>query len=302
MPESNAGRCDVVLVVDDSPETLSVLTAAIESTGATVLVAVAGEAALTLVQEVTPDIVLLDAMMPGLDGFETCRRLKALPGLADVPVIFMTGLTETAHIVQGLEAGGVDYVTKPIAPGEILARIRVHLANARAAQGARLALDSAGRYMFAVDPTGAVRWCTPQAAKLLRDLDPDEAGEPALPPQARAWLRAAGAPLTLAAPDGRGIQLSWIGRVGREEILLRLSRIAGDEIAHLRGRFGLTQREAEVLIWVSRGKASRDIGEILSLSPRTVTKHLEQVYAKLGVENRTSASALVMRALQDRGG
>ncbi|ACA15152.1 two component transcriptional regulator, LuxR family [Methylobacterium sp. 4-46] len=301
MPEP--GR-DVILVVDDSPETLSFLTSAIEATGATVLVAVSGEAALTLVQEITPDIILLDAVMPGLDGFETCRRLKANAALAHVPVIFMTGLSETEHIVRGLEAGGVDYVAKPISATEILARIRVHLANARAAQSARLALDSAGRYLFAVDGAGSVRWCTPQAARLLRDLaESSAAGDPALPPAARAWLRAAApGPVALATPDGRRLQLSRIGQVGGDEILLRLALDGGGEIERLRRALGLTQREAEVLLWVSRGKASRDIGEILSLSPRTVTKHLEQVYAKLGVENRTSASALVVRALQEQGG
>ena len=297
MPES--GR-DVVLVIDDSPETLSFLTAAIEATGATVLVAVSGEAALTLVQEITPDIILLDAVMPGLDGFETCRRLKADAALAHVPVIFMTGLSETEHIVRGLEAGGVDYVTKPISSGEILARIRVHLANARAAQSARLALDSAGRFLFAVDAAGAIRWCTPQAAKLLGDLDGAAGGDPALPQAALALLRTDSAgPLALPVRDGRRLQLSRIGRIGGNEVLLRLT-LDGGEIERLRRALGLTQREAEVLLWVSRGKASRDIGEILSLSPRTVTKHLEQIYAKLGVENRTSASALVVRALQDQ--
>ncbi|MGX7708429.1 response regulator [Methylobacterium sp. Gmos1] len=296
MPEP--GR-DVVLVVDDSPETLSFLTAAIEATGATVLVAVSGSAALAVVREITPDVILLDAVMPGLDGFETCRRLKADAGLAHVPVIFMTGLSETEHVVRGLGAGGVDYVTKPISAGEILARIRVHLANARASQSARLALDSAGRFLFAVDAVGAIRWCTPQAARLLRGLDAD-GGDPRLPAAASAWLRSGAAePLTLPGGDGRRLQISRIGRVGGDEVLLRLDLDAGDEIGRLRRSLGLTQREAEVLLWVSRGKASRDIGAILSLSPRTVTKHLEQIYAKLGVENRTSASALVVRALRD---
>ncbi len=307
MPEP--GR-DVVLVVDDSPETLSFLTAAIEATGATVLVAVSGSAALAVVREITPDIILLDAVMPGLDGFETCRRLKADAGLAHVPVIFMTGLSDTEHVVRGLEAGGVDYVTKPISAGEILARIRVHLANARASQSARLALDGAGRFLFAVDAAGTIRWCTPQAARLLGSLDPgrpDPAGGVSrLPPAATAWLRGEAAdpptqPLLLAGGDGRRLQLSRIGRVGGDEVLLRLNVATGNEIERLRRLLGLTQREAEVLLWVSRGKASRDIGEILSLSPRTVTKHLEQIYAKLGVENRTSASALVVRALQDGG-
>ncbi|QIJ75909.1 response regulator [Methylobacterium sp. NI91] len=299
MPEAQR---DIVLVVDDSPDTLSFLTEAIERSGATVLVAVGGDLALDLVEEITPDIILLDAVMPGMDGFETCRRLKAKGRLAHVPVIFMTGLSETEHIVKGLEAGGIDYVTKPIAPDEILARIRVHLANARSAQSARAALDTAGRTLFAVDAAGSVLWCTPQAARVLAVL-----GEPeplSLPQSGRDWLRKclAGnttAPLALTDAEGRAHALSFIGRTG-PEILLRLS---GDPTAagleRLREHLPITGREAEVLLWLSRGKSSRDIGEILGLSPRTVTKHLEGIYAKLGVENRTAASAVAARHLRD---
>ncbi|MDB5644403.1 response regulator transcription factor [Methylobacterium sp.] len=294
---------DLVLVVDDSPETLSFLTEAIERSGATVLVAVAGDLALALVDEITPDVILLDAVMPGMDGFETCRRLKAKGHLADVPVIFMTGLSETEHIVKGLEAGGVDYVTKPIAPDEILARIRVHLASARAAQSARAALDTTGRTLFAVDRAGAVRWCTPQAARLLGGFT--EAGAPlSLPPQGAAWLRgclagSGAAPLTLPDRSGTPHSLSFIGGTG-DEILLRLARDGTQAgLERLRLRLRVTGREAEVLLWLSRGKSSRDIGEILGLSPRTVMKHLEGIYEKLGVENRTAASVIAARHLQD---
>src|ERR1700741_5376997 len=122
---------DVALVVDDSPETLRLLTDALDDAGMTVMVALDGASAMRIVEQITPDIILLDAVMPGMDGFETCRRLKRDGALSNVPVIFMTGLTETEHIVRGLEAGGVDYVTKPIVIEELLARIRVHLANSR---------------------------------------------------------------------------------------------------------------------------------------------------------------------------
>lgn len=295
---------DIVLVVDDSPDTLSFLTEAIEQSGATVLVAVGGDLALSLVDEITPDVILLDAVMPGLDGFETCRRLKAKPQLAGVPVIFMTGLSETEHIVKGLTAGGIDYVTKPIAPDEILARIRVHLASARAAQSARAALDTAGRTLFAVSEDGAVLWSTPQAGRLLAGLGATPSGALELPARARDWLRscltaAATGALTLTDRDGTAYALSFIGRTP-DEILLRLSReaqAAGAE--RLRARLPVTGREAEVLLWLSRGKSSRDIGEILGLSHRTVTKHLEGIYAKLGVENRTAASIIAARHLQD---
>jgi len=299
---SRANR-DVVLVVDDSPDTLSFLTEAIERSGATVLVAVGGDLALALVDEITPDVILLDAVMPGLDGFETCRRLKAKPQLAGVPVIFMTGLSETEHIVQGLSAGGIDYVTKPIAPDEILARIRVHLASARAAQSARAALDTAGRTLFAVAEDGTVLWSTPQAGRLLAGLVADPSGVFVLPLRARDWLRGcldgAAAPLTLTDRDGAVIALSFIGRTP-DEVLLRLSREEpAMGVERLRARLPITGREAEVLLWLARGKSSRDIGEILGLSHRTVTKHLEGIYAKLGVENRTAASIIAARHLQD---
>jgi len=293
---------DVVLVVDDSPGTLSFLTEAIERSGATVLVAVAGDLALALVDEITPDIILLDAVMPGMDGFETCRRLKAKPHLSGVPVIFMTGLSETEHIVKGLSAGGIDYVTKPIAPDEILARIVVHLASARAAQSARAALDSTGRMLLAVSDDGTVLWCTPQAGTLLAALAPNALGAATLPHEGKEWLRVwlagtGSANLTLKDRAGALCSLSFLGRT-QTEILLRLSRdgpLSGPE--RLRARLPITAREADVLFWLSQGKSSRDIGEILGLSHRTVDKHLEGIYSKLGVENRTAASMVATRCL-----
>ncbi len=301
---------DIVLVVDDSPETLGMLTDAIEQSGATVLVATDGEAALDLTGRITPDVILLDAVMPGLDGFETCRRLKAAGAVAHVPVIFMTGLTETEHIVRALAAGGVDYVTKPIVLDELFARIRVHIANARAAASARAALDSAGRYLVATGRDGTVRWCTPQAIRLLGTALTGEGGVVALPIAVRLWIaalagdrpaadRGGAAPaVSLAGRDGAALTLSFLGTTGEDELLFRLVGDDGaGQTAALRQRFQLTAREAEVLLWIARGKANRDIAEILSLSPRTVNKHLEQIYMKLGVENRASAAVAATRAL-----
>src|SRR6201986_4427071 len=91
---TEAKKRDVALVVDDSPETLRLLTDAIDGAGMTVMVALDGAAAMRIIEQITPDIVLLDAIMPGMDGFETCRRLKREAGLSNVPVIFMTGLAQ----------------------------------------------------------------------------------------------------------------------------------------------------------------------------------------------------------------
>jgi DNA-binding response OmpR family regulator len=296
---------DIVLVVDDSPDTLKMLTDALEDAGMTVLVAIDGEQALSMIEKVAPDVILMDAVMPGLDGFETCRRLKSNDAVTHVPVIFMTGLSETEDIVHGLEAGGVDYVTKPIVPDELLARIRVHLGNARAAHGARTALDTLGRFLLAANRAGEILWCTPQASKLLaKAFIAFEAGEFTLPRDVRDWLRRAehgqtSEPIQLAAPVK--LSLAHVAQIGPDEILLRLVEAdRGDEQATLRSKLTLTQREAEVLLWVARGKSNRDIADILTLSPRTVNKHLEQIYSKLGVENRTSAAALAMRMLGAR--
>jgi DNA-binding response OmpR family regulator/DNA-binding CsgD family transcriptional regulator len=298
---------DIVLVVDDSPATLGALNETLEQAGYTVLVAQSGTTALTLVERVTPDIILMDALMPGLDGFETCRRMKQNPTLMWVPIIFMTGLTETEHVLRGLDAGGVDYVSKPLAADEVIARIGVHLANARLTRSAQIALDAAGRFLLAADREGRVLWSTPQATRLIEQAS--GASGIALPPAVTQWLRACAdnpattrqASLTAAfhADGQHRLQVTYIGQVGPDEQLLRLvaEQSGSDEIL-LRERLALTAREAEVLLWLSRGKSNRDIAEILGLSPRTINKHLEQMFEKLGVENRASATALAVRTLQ----
>jgi DNA-binding NarL/FixJ family response regulator len=294
-----ARKRDVALVVDDSPETLRLLTDALDGAGMTVMVALDGASAMRIVDQITPDIVLLDAVMPGMDGFETCRRLKRDAGLSNVPVIFMTGLAETEHIVRGLEAGGVDYVTKPIAVEEMLARIRVHLANARMTQSARAALDVSGRFLLAVNRDGRIMWATPQAQKLLADsFGAGAVDEVALPEPLRQWLEQAqagkGATKSIAAiPDHPELKLHYMGHAGSNEFLLRLAKEQTTPLpTAFASEFGLTTREGEVLSWLSKGKTNRDIAQILGLSPRTVDKHLEQIYAKLGVENRTAAAAI----------
>ena len=268
----------------------------------TVMVAMDGLAALRIVDQITPDLILLDAIMPGMDGFETCRRLKRDAGLVDVPVIFMTGLSETEHIVRGLEAGGVDYVTKPIVIEEMLARIRVHLANARLTQSARNALDVSGRFLLAVDKQGKMLWATPQAQKLLAELF-------SLRPTTRSCCRrnaklAGQMQKAGAAADTPAVFPNWYDQTCNcnssvrpcpDEILLRLVKGSSQrDAADLGKRLGLTSRESEVLSWLSKGKTNRDIAQILGLSPRTIDKHLEQIYAKLGVENRTAAAAMAV--------
>ena len=302
---TEAKKRDVALVVDDSPETLRLLTDALDGAGMTVMVAMDGAAAMRIVDQITPDIILLDAVMPGMDGFETCRRLKRDAGLSNVPVIFMTGLAEIEHIVSGLEAGGVDYVTKPIIIEEMLARIRVHLTNARLTQSARAALDVSGRFLLAVSRQGKIVWATPQAQKLLSEnLAVGIDDEFVLPDTMLQWLEQAQmgkagsrAQAMASFPENEQLRLQYMGKLAPNEFLLRLAKDSGgDPPAEFSSELGLTAREGEVLSWLSKGKTNRDIAQILGLSPRTVDKHLEQIYAKLGVENRTAAAAIATSA------
>ena len=118
---------DTILIVDDTPANLSVLAECLSTAGYSLMVAEDGEEALSQTQLSRPSLILLDVMMPGIDGFETCRRLKAAETTRDIPVIFMTALADTSEKVRAFSAGAVDYITKPIQHAEALARINTHL-------------------------------------------------------------------------------------------------------------------------------------------------------------------------------
>jgi DNA-binding NarL/FixJ family response regulator len=297
---------DTILVVDDNPESLRFLVDTLEAAGLRVLIAQSGAASLDLLAEARPDLILMDAVMPGLSGIETTEAIKRDPATAAIPVIFMTGLTDPAHVVAALGTGGVDYVRKPVIVEELLARIRVHLANARTAARSRLALGVAGKSLVAVDGAGALVWATPQAEALLARLDPDwSAATPALP----ETLTAAAAALLAGPPSqttirtavrGADVELARLESKQPGETVLRLTELREDApVATLQKHAGLTRREAEVLLWVSYGKTNKTVSEILGISPRTVNKHLEQVFRKLGVETRAAATAIAVRLMTD---
>jgi DNA-binding response OmpR family regulator len=175
----------VVLVVDDAPETLRMLCDALAIEGYTVLVARDAIEALERFEMAVPDAVLLDAIMPGDDGFTLCRRLKGEPSWAHVPVIFMTGLAETEQIVEGFASGGVDYVVKPLRIPEVLARLATHLRNAHVSRLAREAVDVAGLGVLLLDTQGRIAWRSPQAVRWLQQALGPEQDEAAL----RLWLQ-----------------------------------------------------------------------------------------------------------------
>ena len=323
-PLMHAGG-EVVLIVDDLPDNLSLLHDALDDAGYTVLVATDGPSALARARQAQPAIVLLDAMMPGMDGFEVARQLKADPATAAIPIVFMTALTETEHVVAAFGAGGVDYVTKPIQPREVLARIAVHTQAARVQRQARNALDAFGHATLVVRAhDGRLLWQTALARTLLRDYFGSEG--PFAPVPLIDWLRrqaqaaAAGgeAQPLVCARGGRRLTLALHAMTGEaatdappgsdpadepgdDEAEWLIVASEADDAAVLDRMvqlFRLTAREAEVLYWVAKGKTNRDVGEILGASPRTVTKHMEHILPKLGVETRTAAAGLVLARVQ----
>lgn len=292
---------ETILVVDDSSETLSFINDTLEAAGFNVLVALEGRQALTIARRIRPDMILLDAMMPNLDGFATCRELKLVPELSTIPVIFMTGLSDTESVVKGLAAGGVDYLTKPINPEELVARMQVHLNNARLTSSAWRALDSAGQFLFSINAAGQVIWATPQTYALFAKAKATaEWRETSLATQLVRWLEQPLQPSAQVRLEDLdyGLAVALVQALPNNEKLLKLVDAGkGTSEELLRQTLRITQRESQVLFWISNGKSNRDIAEILGMSPRTVNKHLEQIFPKLGVENRTAAARVALKAL-----
>jgi DNA-binding response OmpR family regulator/DNA-binding CsgD family transcriptional regulator len=316
LPDRTAS--DVVLIVDDVPDNLSLLHDALDEAGYTVLVAINGESALQRAAQTLPDVVLLDAVMPGMDGFEVARRLKAQPDTAHIPIIFMTGLTDTEHVVAAFAAGGVDYVTKPIRPQEVLARMSVHMQSARQARQARNALDAFGHATMAVHLTydqkadekaalsgGKAVWQTALARQLMHTYFAVPPGQ--VPEALLDWLREQSAlaavgreqtPLTITR-ESKQLIFSLQERTSDDDWLMVMREVSDAAVVDaVLQAFKLTMREAEVLYWVVKGKTNRDIGDILGSSPATVKKHLEHVFEKLGVETRNAAASLAMKKVR----
>ncbi|MEP1425973.1 MAG: response regulator [Yoonia sp.] len=293
MKRSNPSAQNLALVVDDQPETLSMVSAALEENGMSVIVARDGQTAIDLVERVQPDVILMDALMPQMDGFETCMRLKAAPLSIAAPIIFMTGLTEADDVVRGLKAGGVDYVTKPVVVDELIARLGIHIANSKLLQSARDALDRSGRSILAFTMDGDLSWGSDHALETFEMNTVDNAA-------LQQWLTTCRRkPLSQLTPLAMNeFELTYVGQSASRELLVKFNRrrtITNEQF--LIAQWSLTLREAEVLYWLTLGKTNRDISTILDLSPRTVNKHLEQIFQKMGVDNRTSAAVAADRVL-----
>lgn len=287
-----------VLVVDDSPESLTMVNLALDETGIVVLVALNGQQAMNVLEQVTPDVILMDAVMPVMDGFECASEIRKQLPL--VPIIFMTGLSEVEHIVKAFDAGGNDYIVKPIHPEELLVRIRQHTNSSRMLIEAQGALDSLRQHVFCIDKRGHVLWATPDAQALLNNLQQETSADE-LHKRLKHWLPSGQTGHDLALPRREldtVLTVYYFKQTEEDEYLLKIqSPDVEIDPAILEERLAITYREAEVLLWLAHGKTNREIAEVLEMSPRTVNKHLEQMYPKIGADNRTMAASVAIQII-----
>ncbi len=291
----------VILIIDDAIDTLRLLCDALASEEYTVIIAKDALEALQRLEVAVPDGILLDAIMPGINGFELCRQIKRTPHWSHIPIIFMTGLSETEQIVEGFSSGGVDYVVKPLRIPEVLARLSTHVNNARVMRQAREAVDIGDRGIVVLDNKRRVAWRSPQAYKWLHAAFPDDLNQS----QQLEWLVSAERFVHTQSllPNNQHLVAQFLGESGLSEVTILLSVVSQSEQLEKKKLFdteskfflssvNLTPRETEVLSWIAKGKTNRDIGDILGMSPRTVNKHLEHIFVKLGVETRTAAASV----------
>jgi DNA-binding response OmpR family regulator/DNA-binding CsgD family transcriptional regulator len=306
-----------VLVVDDTPANLALLLDALVGAGYRLLVAESGQSALAQLAHAKPDLILLDVVMPGMNGFETCARLKANPAWRDIPVLFMTALHEPDEKVRAFDAGAVDYITKPAYPPEVLARVGAHLRiralqRSLEAQNAELESEidlrieaenqlsaSLDRAVVVATADGRVTFCTRLATGLLFKYFADWR-QVTLPRELHsvANTRTPFSTLEINRPNG-GLNVRRFVEPGRDEIvILYLEEKNSPPTPASLIRLGLTAREAEVLYWIAQGKSNPDIATILGVAVRTVHKHVEHIFQKLGLETRASAALVAAEVLR----
>ena len=284
-------RPATVLVVDDTPANVGVLLEALD-----VLVAESGLSALAQLEHAQPDLILLDVMMPELDGFETCRRLKADSRWKDIPVLFMTALDEPEQKVRAFQVGALDYIVKPFFEAEVLARVKTHL------ELLSLRRNLEDELTLRIDAENQLAKSLDRAVIILNQNDEmvftTRLAESLLHAHCTDYLITGKLPPSLQKPDS-GLILRRFTEPGRNDLsFFVLEEKAPSPNPSALLRLGLTSREAEVLFWIAQGKSNPDIATILGAGVRTIHKHVENIFRKLGCETRAAAAVSAQETLR----
>jgi DNA-binding NarL/FixJ family response regulator len=308
---------NTVLVVDDVPANADVVLNHLTAAGFRVLYAGSGARALKQLEHSVPDLILLDIKMPGLDGIETCRLIKQRSEWRNVPIIFITGADDLSQKLAAFEAGGVDFVSKPILPEEVEARVRTHLhirelqseleqKNQALSEEIELRLDAEKQLEAKLDEAfviacsdGGIYFSTRQANILLQAFFPGTSMA-RLPASVVHWLESGERhkPLVVVSDAKGDLQIEHLAASDpRHLALLRLEQRNSCWGPKALQTLGLTPREAEVLYWITEGKTNPEISTILDTTLHTVKKHNNKLFAKLGVETRMAAARLALSVL-----
>ena len=299
------------MIVDDVPANLGMLLDFLDTAGYEVLVAESGEGALAQLAYSRPDIILLDVTMPGIDGYETCRRLKSDERWRQIPVFFLTALNDPVDKVQGFSVGAVDYITKPLYPEEVLVRIQAHLqikhlqqelteqnlllqkAVALRVEAEKQLQQSLDRAVLIVTEGEHIQFCTRLARQILERHFPAHTDQETLPEELSAWILEGTSrrPWRVETHHCRLEIHLFAEQTADSCILLTFEEtFVGENSSAVLQRLGLTMREAEVLYWVAHGKTSPEIALILQAASNTIKKHVQNILLKLGVETRLAAA------------
>ncbi len=268
-----------VLIVDDDPFGIIQLQTLLKDSGYELMTASDGASALETVSRQLPDIILLDIVMPEMNGYETCRRLKDKENSEDIPIIFLSGLHSTEEKINAFEAGGVDYITKPFSEKEVLIRLRTHLTLHRLNK--RLMHELENRDEELQNTESKVQDANTTLKVLLSAIE-EEKKELAERVQFKAEK--------LILPKVR--EITEEEDAGKKEALIKAIEHAFQEITRPFVPGGvelgktLSPAELQIVNLIKQGKASKDISDICNISVSTISSHRKMIRKKLGITNR----------------
>jgi len=289
-----------ILVVDDEPANLKVLLAFLQSQTLKIRVADTGERALRSLEDEQVDLILLDVMMPGMNGFETCKRLKENVNTVDIPVIFMTALSSIEDKVTGFKAGGVDYITKPFNKAEVLARLQTHLNLRKQKQKLDRTLNELRMQSDTLEQQVQERTMALENSNRQMQLQKQEILEKNIAlkvvlDQHKLYQKnyeemVAGQLKQLVYPYLELLQQNIRLEENKEYVSL-IGKHLDSIVASFSGStfspgWKLTAKESLVADLVKKGKNTKEIGILLKISPRTAETYRNSIRKKIGLTNK----------------